>query len=116
MHTVIAVVDEHPFGALPATYQSSQREYVERVGKTLGHLPAALRADRINQASAICLHASADRERARHFGAKTVPFALHVSELFDGLVGFLSAPASEATLAALAGIRSLRGTRRMVLS
>jgi hypothetical protein len=82
----------------------------------LGHLPPALRADRINQASAICLHASADRERARHFGAKTVPFALHVSELLDGLVGFLTAPVSEETLAALAAARSLRVTRRVVVS
>jgi AcrR family transcriptional regulator len=109
-------LDGHPFAGLPATYQASQNAYVERVGKILGHLPPALRADRINQASAICLHASADRERARHFGAKTVPFALHVSELIDGLVGFLSAPASEGTLAALAGARPLRPTRRMVVS
>jgi AcrR family transcriptional regulator len=106
----------HPFDALPATYQASQRAYLERVGRMLGHLPPALREDRINQASAICLHASADRERARHFGGKMVPFALHVSELFDGLVGFLSAPASEETLAALAGARPLRVTKRMVVS
>jgi hypothetical protein len=39
-----------------------------------------------------------------------------VSELFDGLVGFLSAPASEETLAALAGARPLRVTKRMVVS
>ena len=58
------VIEHHPFGALPATYQASQKEYVERVGRMLGHLPPPLRADRINQASAICLHASADRERA----------------------------------------------------
>jgi AcrR family transcriptional regulator len=109
-------IDEHPFGALPATYQASQKEYVERVGKMLGQLPAALRADRINQASAICLHASADRARARHFGAKTVPFALYVSELLDGLVGFLSAPVSEETLAALAGAGSLRVTKRVLVS
>jgi AcrR family transcriptional regulator len=109
-------IDGHPFAALPASYQASQKGYVERVGRMLGHLPPALRADRINQASAICLHASADRERARHFGAKTVPFALHVSELLDGLVGFLTAPVSEETLAALAAARSLRVTRRVVVS
>lgn len=110
------VLDEHPFGTLPPAYQASQKAYVERVGRMLGHLPPPLRTDRINQASAICLHASADRERARHFGAKTVPFALHVSELLDGLVGFLSAPASEETLSALAEAGSLRVTKRVVVS
>jgi AcrR family transcriptional regulator len=109
-------IDEHPFAGLPAAYQASQKAYVARVGRMLGHLPPALRTDRINQASAINLHASADRERARHFGAKTLPFALHVSELFDGLIGFLLAPASDETLAALGGGRSVRGTRRVVVS
>lgn len=111
-----AVLDEHPFGSLPPSYQASQKSYVERIGRMLGHLPQPLRADRINQASAICLHASADRERARHFGARTVPFALHVSELFDGLIGFLSAPASKETLAALSGAGSRRATQRLVVS
>jgi AcrR family transcriptional regulator len=109
-------IDEHPFAGLPAAYQASQKSYLARVGRMLGHLPPALRTDRINQASAISLHSSADRERARHFGAKTLPFALHVSELFDGLIGFLRAPASDQTLAALGGARSLRVTRRMIVS
>jgi len=109
-------LDEHPFDALPAAHQASQKGYIARVSRMLSHLPAALRTHRINEASAICLHASADRERARHFGATTVPFALHVSELLDGLVGFLLAPASAETLAALAGARSLRMTKRVVVS
>jgi AcrR family transcriptional regulator len=109
-------MDEHPFTSLPAAYQASQESYVAWVGRMLGHLPPALRTDRINQASGISLHSSADRKRARHFGAKTLPFALHVSELFDGLIGFLLAPASEETLAALGGARSVRATRRVVVS
>jgi AcrR family transcriptional regulator len=109
-------INEHPFDELPTAYRESQRAYIERVGRMLGHLPAALRPDRTNQASTICLHASADRERARHFGAKVVPFALHVGELFDGLVGFLLAPVSEETLAALAGARPLRITKRVGVS
>ena len=108
--------DGHPFDELPTAYQTSQRAYLERVGRMLDHLPPALRPVRVNQASTICLHAAADRERARHFGAKTAPFALHVSELFDGLVGFLLAPVSDETLAALAGARPLRLTRRVVVS
>jgi AcrR family transcriptional regulator len=109
-------IDGHPFAALPATYQASQKAYIERVGRMLPRVPAALRTERINQASTICLHASADRQRARHFGTRTAPFAVHVSELLDGLVGFLLAPTSAETLAALAGARSLPVTRRMVVS
>jgi AcrR family transcriptional regulator len=94
-------IGEHPFEKLPSSFQETQRAYVERVAALLEHLPPHLSVARITQASTICLHASADRERAHHFDAPVVPFALYVSELFDGLVGFLQAPASEATLAAL---------------
>jgi hypothetical protein len=47
------------------------------------------------------VHAAADRERARADGQVVLPFAVHVSDLLDGLVGFLEAPPSPAALAAL---------------
>ena len=52
----------------------------------------------------ICLHASADRQRSRRHGAPVLPYALHVANLFDGLMGFLQAPVSEATARALAAM------------
>ena len=49
----------------------------------------ALRAERIGAVANLCLHASADRQRALHFGAPQRSYALHVNDLFDGLVGYL---------------------------
>ena len=93
-------IAEHPFTRL-ADVTAAHRAFMTSVGELLPHLPEPIRAVRVGQAAAMCLHASADRERARHHGARMLPFGLHVSELFDGLVGFLLAPTSEATLAAL---------------
>lgn len=61
-------------------------------------VPVPVRVRRVNQASTMCLHASADRERGHRLGATTLPFALHLSELFDAIVGLLMAPVSKATL------------------
>lgn len=105
---------EHPFEKLPAAHQKSHRDFVRRLSGLLGHLPKPLRSLRIEHAMSSCLHASADRERARHFGAARLPFGLHVSVLLDGLVGFLQAPASEETLRALTK-SSIRSVGRMPL-
>ena len=56
---------------------------------------------RVYGAMTICLHASADRQRSRRNGAPVLPYALHVANLFDGLMGFLQAPVSDATARAL---------------
>lgn len=95
----------HPFDQLPSAYQASQRRFVRRVGDLIGHVPARLRSARINQASAWCLHACADRQRARLFGAPVASYALHVSQLLDGVVAMLSSPASAETMAILAAPR-----------
>ena len=60
-------------------------------------------SSRINEGQALCLHAAADRERAVASGADVVPFELFANSLFDGMAGFLAAPASAAT------VRRLRG-------
>jgi hypothetical protein len=57
-----------------------------------------MRRMRIQQAQLFCLHAAADRERAVARGDDLPPFQLFVSSLFDGITGFLTAPASAATL------------------
>ena len=49
----------------------------------------------------ICTHVASDRQLASRHGAPVTPYALHVAELFDGIVGFLEAPVSRATLDAL---------------
>jgi AcrR family transcriptional regulator len=99
-------LSEHPFERLPASYRASHADFVKRVGAMLTGIPRPLRTFRVNRASSICLHASADRERARHFGTPVPPFDLYVSELFDGLVGYLEAPISATTLSALKRART----------
>jgi AcrR family transcriptional regulator len=95
-------IEEHPFARLPRSYQASHEEFLGTVALMLPHLPEPVRSVRIMQAMAICLHTSADRERARHHAARVLPLALHISALFDGLIGFLGAPMSDATSSALA--------------
>ena len=101
----VAMLQQHGHGdafeRIPAELQESTRVFRERVGAELGHLPEPLRSHRIAQALAFCVHAAADRERAQAAGRFVLPFAVHVADLLDGLVGFLETPASPASLAAL---------------
>ena len=59
---------------------------------------------RIAEAQSLCVHAAADRERAVATGAEIAPFELFANALFDGITGFLSAPASQATVRRLRGV------------
>ena len=64
-------------------------------------LPPSVRRSRIEQALAICVHACADRERARRYASPVTAYPLHVAQLLDGIIGFLQAQVSTATLDAL---------------
>jgi AcrR family transcriptional regulator len=92
---------ERPFERLPERHKALRRSYVKRMNPLLGHVPSQLRLLRIDQASALCLHACADRQRSLHADEAVTSFALHVSQVLDGIEGFLSAPPSEDTLEAL---------------
>jgi AcrR family transcriptional regulator len=92
---------ERPFERLPARHKESRRSYLKRMNPLLGHVPSKLRLLRIDQASALCLHACADRQRSLHAGEEVTSFDLHVSQVLDGIEAFLSAPPSEGTLEAL---------------
>ncbi len=96
----------HPFDELPSARQASQRRYLRRVGALLPDVPKQLRERRINRASALCLHQCADRQRVREHGGVIEPYALHVSQLLDGIVAFLATPPSPET------VRALRGSLR----
>jgi len=90
--------EDHPFSRLPRSFQEPHEAFMEEAMSFLDGVPVQLQARRVNQGSTMCLHACADRERALRLSAPTLPFALHVSELFDGIIGLLMAPVSEATL------------------
>jgi AcrR family transcriptional regulator len=90
------------FDRLPAELREPTRVFIDRVGALLPHVPEPLRRHRIAQALAFSVHAAAEREQARTHGGPVLPFAVHVGDLLDGVVGFLRAPVSEATRSALA--------------
>jgi hypothetical protein len=91
------------FDRIPDEFRESTRAFREQVRRLLPHIPEPLQTHRIAQALAFSVHATADRERARAHGHDVLPFAVHVTDLLDGLVGFLEAPVSPAALAALEG-------------
>lgn len=82
---------------LPVEGQQSHDEFRRDIERLLPDLEEPLRAMRIAEAEVLCLHAAADRDRAVASGAHLPSFQLFVNSLFDGITGFLTAPASEAT-------------------
>lgn len=91
----------HPLGDLPQSHQDAERAYYDRVGLLLPDIPHPLRAIRIHQASAFCLHASAGRHRQLMLGSPVAPYAVHVSQLLDTLLATLESLPSPETLSAL---------------
>ena len=83
---------------LPEDGQRSNEAFRADLDELLGHLEQPLRRMRILDAQALCLHAAADRERTVARAGDIPPFELFVSSLFDGITGFLAAPASDATM------------------
>jgi AcrR family transcriptional regulator len=82
---------------LPAEGLRSNEGFRLDLHRLLAHLDEPLRDLRISEGQALCLHAAADRERAVLGGAPVIAFDVFANALFDGMAGFLGAPASEAT-------------------
>jgi len=99
---------------LPEEGIRSSDDFRRDIERLLVHLDEPLRTMRIAEAQALCLHAAADRERAIAADAHVAPFDLFVSALLDGITGFLSAPASDATIRRLSGAGDA-ATRRLRL-
>jgi AcrR family transcriptional regulator len=93
--------DPQLFEGIPEEFQESTLGLRDQIGALLPAIPEPLRSHRISEAIAFSVHTSAHRERAQVAGLNVLPFAVHVTDLLDGLVGFLEAPVSAATLDAL---------------
>jgi AcrR family transcriptional regulator len=89
------------FDQLPDDLVTSTRAYHAHINSLLSHLDEPLRSHRVRRAMASLVHAAADRERARGRGLPVLPFAVALGDTVDGIVGYLEAPASAETLAAL---------------
>jgi AcrR family transcriptional regulator len=94
--------DPRMFEAMPEHLQVSTQGFRDLISDLLTGIPEPLRSHRISEAIAFSVDASARRERAQAAGLNVLPFALHVTDLLDALVGFLATPASAASRAALA--------------
>lgn len=94
---------EYPFDRVPEPYARLANRFLDQFRAHLPGMPEPLRSVRISHALMSCVHACSDRERARALDAPVLPHAVHSRDLVDGLVGFLRAPVSTATLDALRG-------------
>ena len=86
---------------MPAASQESIWAFRQSIDELLSHIPEPLRSHRITHAMGFMIHVASARERARSNGYDVLPFAVELTDLLDGMVGFLDAPVSPATLAAL---------------
>ena len=93
--------DPQLFEGMPEEFQESTRGLRDQIGVLLTAIPEPLRSHRISEAITFSVHTSAHRERAHEAGLNVLPFAVHVTDLLDGLVGFLEAPVSAAAADAL---------------
>ena len=100
---------------LPEEGVRSNEEFRRDLHRLLAHLDEPIRQLRIEEGQLLCLHAAADRERAVVSGADVGPFELFAHSLFDGLAGFLAAPASEATMRRVRDAGDLGAGRLRVL-
>lgn len=100
---------------LPEEGQRSNDGFRHDLHRLLEHLEEPLRSMRIAEAQTLALHAAADRERAVGSGAEVPPFELFVSALLDGIIGFLDAPASEATVRRLGRVGDVAPNRLRLL-
>jgi hypothetical protein len=103
------------YDRLPDEFKEPTRRFYRQIGSLLPHIAEPLLSHRITQAMTFSVHAAADRERARTSGQEVLPFAVHVSDLIDGLVGFLQAPVSPDTATALKDIEPALKTWSLVL-
>ena len=104
-------VSEHPFGRLSERFRATTEDFIGHIADLLPDLPLSVRSSRIEQALAICVHACADRERSRRHGSPVTAYPLHVAQLLDGIIGFLRAEVSTATLEALEAFPACSGRR-----
>jgi AcrR family transcriptional regulator len=99
--------DRHLLDRVPERYLRLTHLFYDRMALFLGIVPEPIRTNRMTQVMACSVHVSADRERAQAAGMGVLPFAVHVADLLDGLVGFLEAPVSQATAAAIDGVEGV---------
>ncbi len=86
---------------VPDEYAAATGEFSRRLASYLTHIIEPLCTRRVGQAMGLIVHLAAVRERAHALRQPVLPFAVELNDLVDGMVGFLAAPVSPSSLAAL---------------
>jgi AcrR family transcriptional regulator len=89
------------FKLLPRRFARGQRELEDALRACLTAIDEPLRTHRLAQVMSMTVQAGANRERARARRRAMLPLALESANLLDCMVGFLEAPVSPASQAAL---------------
>jgi AcrR family transcriptional regulator len=100
----VASLSQHggdAFKHLPQRFARGQREFLEQLRACLTSVDEPLRSHRLAQVMEMTVQAAANRERARARRRSVLPLALESVNLVDCMVGFLEAPVSPASRAAL---------------
>jgi AcrR family transcriptional regulator len=113
----VASISQHggdAFTLLPKRFSRGQREFEDRLRGCMAGIEEPLRSHRLAQVMDLTVHAAANRERALARRRPVLPFELEVANLVDGMGGFLDAPVSPASRAAL-GAGQVTVARRTLL-
>jgi AcrR family transcriptional regulator len=92
--SVLSQHGSHELAELPDPLRAGVGAFHARLGLLLPHLVEPLRRYRSLQAEMFMVHAAAQRERERDAGNAALPIDVAVTDLVDGMVGFLEAPTS----------------------
>jgi AcrR family transcriptional regulator len=94
----------HAFKYLPRRFARGQSEFEDHLRACMTDIGEPLRSHRLAQALDLTVQAAANRERARARRRSVLPLALEMENLVDCMVGFLDAPVSPASRAALGAV------------
>ena len=100
----VASLSQHggeAFKHLPRRFARGQRDYEDQLRACLTSVDEPLRTHRLAQVMEMTVQAAANRERARARRRPVLSLALESANLVDCMVGYLEAPVSPASHAAL---------------
>lgn len=96
----------HAFRQQPRRFVTAQREFNDQLRACLSTIEEPLRTYRLGQTMDLIIQTAARRERARAWRRPILPLNAELTNLLDCSAGFLEAPVSRATSAALRDARA----------